>query len=206
MLYLLTVMGLAAGAAFVGSGGDDEIIGTDASDTVDAGDGDDVLIETPDDDREEYYKDYLRGGAGNDVLSAGDGTFADTRNTEFDTLYGGAGDDDFFLKSGAEAHGGIGADDFHISVGVGGDALAPIVKDFSVLDDRLVIIPATEGDYFFGDLEFSYNSDLGATEVWFGRVGLLDMLVVLEGVALDDISEELFVFKGTPGTDLFTTT
>jgi len=72
-----------------GGAGNDELVGRAGQDTLTGGPGDDVLLGGT-------GIDLLRGGAGNDVLSGGPGGPFGLP----DDLYGGPGEDTFFIISG----------------------------------------------------------------------------------------------------------
>jgi Ca2+-binding RTX toxin-like protein len=133
MLSLIVVGGVALAATFTrcpgggadcfGTNNDDTIKGTSGwefiyaqggNDTVDGGDGSDVLVGDdpndrsldgedkldggPDDDGLHGYggSDTLIGGGGADILDAGDGESFGSQNT----IRGGSGDDDLFSVNG----------------------------------------------------------------------------------------------------------
>ena len=119
-----------------GQGGDDTITGGDGSDSIEGGDGNDTIEAgtgdpadqrpdlgfpaygpfpevTPDDDPEDD-RDYVDGGAGNDVITTGD---------DADTVLGGTGNDEIDAGVDADDVDG-GAGDDTIIGGEGSDTLS----------------------------------------------------------------------------------
>jgi len=97
----------------IGSAHDDELIGTNAANTLDGGAGDDVLRGMGGSDT--IYgrggNDWIDGGTGNDVIRAGDGNDAVLGRAGNDRLYGEAGNDNIAAHEGDdEVYGGDGDD------------------------------------------------------------------------------------------------
>lgn len=95
------------------SGGNDLLLGTDLSQTINGGSGNDVIAGFGGNDSilGGFGDDYLLGGLGNDRLSGGDGNdflFGEAGN---DVLAGSAGDDALFGGAGTDSlSGGDGND------------------------------------------------------------------------------------------------
>lgn len=81
-----TIIECKASKSCQGTGGDDEIRGTQSRDVIIPYDGNDVVYANDgnDDVRHSFGDDVIRGGAGNDTLRGGRGN---------DTIYGGPGKD-----------------------------------------------------------------------------------------------------------------
>jgi Ca2+-binding RTX toxin-like protein len=206
---------------FFGGAGNDVISDVEGSDSVDAGDGDDVINvgssqgdeapdvgypeqpsatipglvfpgydadEDPDDD-----KDFVDGGAGNDIINTGDdddsiigGSGNDTINAGFDddTVDGGTGDD--FIEGGEGndvIEGGDGDDTIY------GGLESPFADAVSFPDDEpdaagfQDLVPENNGDTIFGgagnDTIFGQDDD----DTLFGGAGD----DVLDGGVDDDL-------------------
>lgn len=108
----------------VGTGGDDNLLGTQCADvidgkgghdSVDARDGDDLIFGGEGDD-------YIVAGAGNDIVYAGIGNDIVFGGTGNDVIFGGDGHDRLFGEQGDDTIHGEAGDD-HISGGDGNDVL-----------------------------------------------------------------------------------
>ncbi|MCK0122749.1 Ig-like domain-containing protein [Loktanella sp. F6476L] len=206
---------------FFGGAGNDVITDVEGSDTVDAGDGDDIINvgstqgdEAPDvgypeqpsatipglvfpgydaDEDPNDDKDFVDGGAGNDIINTGDdddsiigGSGNDTINAGFDddTVDGGTGDD--FIEGGEGndvIEGGAGDDTIY------GGLEDPLADAVSFPDDEpdaagfQDLVPENNGDTIFGgdgnDTIFGQDDD----DTLFGGAGN----DVLDGGVDDDV-------------------
>ncbi|WP_332752374.1 calcium-binding protein [Hydrogenophaga sp.] len=95
----------------------DVLYGTTSADSIDAGDGDDIVIGLDGDDvlQGQSGSDILDGGEGDDVLHGGEGDDTLLGGWGADVLYGGAGRD--LLQ------GGAGGDTYHFAPGDGHDTI-----------------------------------------------------------------------------------
>lgn len=100
--------------------GPDDIVGTNAGETLTGTSADDVI-------RGEGGSDKLVGKEGDDTLDGGAGP---------DTLIGNAGDDMLIMDHGDTATGGSGADTHHVSLGTGDSVL---IRGFSVSNDQVLL-------------------------------------------------------------------
>lgn len=185
----------------VGGAGDDTISGGWGEDTLwggagndelsggvlmGGGGGDDVLVGT-------RQASVLYGGEGNDTLNGENGD---------DTLYGGAGDDIIFGGAGSNLlNGGAGADVFvfedRINFLWDGTAWIPRVttntfSDFAPGVDRIDLSQVSDVTDF-ADLLASHASET-ATGVRILLSDEYDYSLLLEGVAMADLSASDFVF------------
>lgn len=156
----------------LGGAGDDALRGdlnTPSGQSVQEG-GNDALYGRGGNDRIDGQggDDALYGAAGDDRLHGGDGD---------DVLLGGRGDDVLF--GDGRSPGGGGLDTFVLRAGEGTDT----VRDFTAGTDLLGL----GGDLTFGQLDFERSGR--ATLVKLGD----ETLARLNGVSVDDVSEDWFV-------------
>ena len=175
------VRGEGAGGPVAGGPGDDVLFGG-AGDDILRGDpntgsrrvgregGDDTLYGLGGDD-------LLAGQAGDDVLYGGSGRDRLYGDDGDDVLRGGAGDD--YLVGDGRSAGGAGQDTFVLTAGQGTDT----IRDFTAGTDLLGLA----GDITFDQLEFSQPRR--ATLVTFDG----EVLAQLDGVSVDEVSEDWFV-------------
>lgn len=155
-----------------GRGGDDSISGLGGRDHLYGG-----------------GSDFLDGGNGNDWIYAGSEDDALFGGAGANFLYGDTGDDDLDGGQGLDRYtGGAGSDIFTLADGdrvldfENGQDLLRIDPNLSLAYDNLVI------QQVGGDVEIHYleiNSQTG---------GAMRYLGLLEGVSLDQIGEEDFIF------------
>ncbi|MEP5728931.1 MAG: calcium-binding protein [Sulfitobacter sp.] len=161
--------GLAGADTLNGEDGDDRLFGGEGSDAALGGAGNDKIFLGDDDDvavsgdGSDAGDDFIRGGAGNDVIvdSAGfnsirgdighdlilsidglnaDGSIAaDTPNTP-DTVHAGFGNDTLVGDAGDELTGGFGEDTFVIAVPSTAPGAPAVVTDFDLRDDLLSVV------------------------------------------------------------------
>ncbi|MEM6387581.1 MAG: DUF642 domain-containing protein [Pseudomonadota bacterium] len=114
--------------AYYGEGGNDTLTGggeygTAEHDTLDGGDGDDLIIGGTDASTNRDWGDLLIGGAGNDTIESG---------VTSDTIDGGIGDDVMSGAGGSDLF--IFRDDFGVDQVTGGEALGATTAENDVLD------------------------------------------------------------------------
>ena len=129
--------GTAGDDTLDGTVGDDQSFADAGDDTLSGGEGDDTLIGGS-------VLDVLKGGDGMDMLlGVGEdpATVAQTLDdlSQSDTLDGGAGNDSLYMGAGDIATGGDGEDSFVTGEWVG-DSEAPVITDFAVTQDQLVVM------------------------------------------------------------------
>lgn len=179
---------MSHGGASAPSAGSDAVLGTGASETIDALGGDDVVWGLGGDD-------VLRGGAGSDTLSGGDGN---------DTLDGGTGNDVLV--------GGSGSDTYAFGRGYGNDAIqeepnvegavdkvlmnADVAPDDVVVrfvDGAVVLSIVGTTDSLRLPNEVSQTGWVGVEEVRFAdgtvwnAAKLLELAITFRGTAGDDV-------------------
>ena len=169
-----------------GTGGNDNLRGTNDNDVIIGGEGDDRLIGRNGDDvlLGGEGSDRLVGGRGDDIL-VGDGGGRDI-------LVGGEGDDTLFAgessgrSTSAVMTGGEGADRFVFTAEFG----RAVIRDFEDGEDVIAIA--------VGDFE-----DLSITEARNGAVMIrseLGTLVLRGGVDADELNADDFIFAETLDT------
>ncbi|WP_199250063.1 calcium-binding protein [[Phormidium] sp. ETS-05] len=194
-----SVIGTGTDDNLVGSAGDDVINARNGNNRVDGGAGNDVLLAGND-------ADYITGGAGldqilsgpgEDYLDGGDDDDVMLAGTGSDRLYGGAGNDKLFGEQGDDylfgdggvdtLTGGPGRDAFAIGNGFGGMTveMADVITDFVRGEDVIDLIPAL----VFGDLSMVQN---GADAVIQNAV-TGEFLARLQGVDAVSLSQVDFV-------------
>ncbi len=182
--------------------GDDEVVGTDAMDSLGGGAGNDTVAGSLGDDliAGSIGDDVLRGDrnvrdpqtgemGGNDTLMGGAGNDRLGGKAGNDELYGGEGDDSIWgdagddLIRGGEGNdqlfGGTGSDTFILAMGEGSDS----IMDFEVGMD---MIGLTSGLTFEALTLTASGSD---TLVEFGS----EQLAVVAGVEVDALMEDMFM-------------
>ena len=193
------LIGGAGADVIYGGEGDDEIEGGLGQDTIFGGDGNDTIG----DDGSEGA-DFIRGGTGADTITdslgkntiygdSGDDVIdvvdAADNGITADTVIAGTGDDRISIDEQDEVTTGEGADVVLIE-GPAAVADLPIITDFDVAQDQLVMSGSTGGE-----LTFEATED-GSTIV---RVGE-DAFAVLEGIAptaLADAPDAAFTVVNT---------
>lgn len=195
-----------AGRDFIRGGADDDLVDAGAGrdvvfggagwDVLDGEDGRDILFGGAGDDIISGGKgrdsligghgyDDIDGGAGRDVIFGGDGDDNISGGDHRDALFGGNGDD--VIQGGAgrdKIIGGGGDDIFIFATGDGHDR----VLDFDRFgDDRIAL--SIEGVESFADVQ-------DAAHGWHNRAVLSfgDDKLVLQGVSLDELTAEDFLF------------
>lgn len=183
-----------------GTGGEDELIGSNDDNTLRGGNGNDSLLGLKGSDRliGGNGNDQMRGGSGNDVLKGGQGRDVldgekgnDTLNGggSNDELLGGAGKDNLIGGNGNDeldggkgkdtAKGGKGKDTFVLSTGAG----QVTIRDFKNGQDRLKVTGIS-----FSDLDIEAQGK--NTLISRGN----DSLATLNGVRANTITRADFVF------------
>lgn len=167
--------------AGTGDAGDDTLSGGDGSDTMGGGAGSDSIDAGAGNDQifGREGADNIVGGEGDDYIWSGEGDDTVNGGSGSDTIWAGAGDDLF--------SGGEGADLFEFGAVIGND----IISDFSVAEDVLHLSFHSQ----FTDLASVQAAATvvdGGIAIDFGDSGT----VVLQGVALSDISEQNLIFFG----------
>lgn len=182
---------------------DQELIGTDAAERIDArdgagtdpGTGTDTLIGNGGDDTllSREGNDLIDGGLGADVMRGGygddrlegyedgsdNGLFAAQDLLDPDTMAGGPGEDIFLLGSGDVATGQGDADTFITGTWVNGTT--PVVTDFAPVDNLEITVPAgTEGDW---SIQVQYDNTTAVVSVFRGAD---DTFERYEVIRLDD--------------------
>ena len=155
-------------ASIDGGDGMDTITGSAQRDTIDGGAGSDTLDGGAN-------RDTLHGGADSDFLFGGEGR---------DTLFGDSGNDVLTGGLGNDVMtGGAGYDTFVFAAGDGRDR----VTDFTSGEDLIDL--SAFGELDFGGLDIRDTAN-GA------RIRVGDNVILLEGVAADDLSMDDFLFSG----------
>lgn len=149
-----SIVGNAGADELLGEGGDDTIDGGSGDDIVSGEDGNDVLIGGEGDDalHARSGNDLLLGGDGEDTLLGGDGddTLFGEDNSE-DYLIGGGGDDVLLIGQGDHVYGGHGEDTFFLEnivqeVTDNSDSVqeAAVFSDFNSDEDALILFVGPE--------------------------------------------------------------
>lgn len=159
----------------VPSDADDRIVGTEWNDTINAGNGNDLLYGLDGDD-------YLEGGAGNDRIDAGAGNDTIYGNDGNDLIMAGDGDDNIFAGPGTDiAYGGFGNDTYYFNAGDG---------SLTIEDDYLDTIEDT-GGYgddipMFASFSMAYGGDYGGD--YGGTTIATNVLQFGPGITLADLT------------------
>jgi len=133
--------------------------------TIDGGDGDDLIDLTSFDYSLAAIAMRLTGGLGDDIIWAGAGD---------DQLDGGDGDDVLFGGAGADTlAGGLGIDTFQFTASSGSDQ----ITDFDLLDDRIQLFAVENSSTAWGFVDGLMT--WGSVEIEFAG---------LESMRLDDLS------------------
>jgi Ca2+-binding RTX toxin-like protein len=193
--------GEAGNDLIIGQGDDDTLWGGDGFDTMRGGPGDDLLYGGDRLDRMigGIGNDTLYGEGGNDPLFGGDGTDSLDGGAGIDGLYGGAGTDT--LHGGADNDRLFGGDDADVlDGGTGNDTM------FGSAGVDSFVFETNHGDDVIRDFDANGEViDLTALTTSFGALGISasggnvevttpEGTIVLEGVALGDISQADFLF------------
>lgn len=159
-----------------GQGGQDTLIGDEGDDTLEGGGGGDRLIGGAD-------QDLLKGNGGDDDLLGNDGDDELRGGSGKDELTGGGGDDIL--------NGGLNADRFIFSENHGNDT----IQDFNTRSGSEVIVldEITDLDDFQAVLAASSQTDDGVLI----NTGASSS-ILLEGVRLNNLSEDDFEFPAPP--------
>ncbi|NGN97557.1 type I secretion C-terminal target domain-containing protein [Grimontia sp. S25] len=159
------------------------IIGTDGDDTIDAGNGADIVYAGAGNDTVSGGNgvDEIYGEAGNDILSGDNAEDHLYGGDDNDTLDGGRGNDRLV--------GGAGDDE--LTLGKGSDTVVfesgdDTVMDFDTNNDTIIIKNASTIDTF---------AELGIEQVGENTVITLDTgTLTLNGVDKDDLTADMFTF------------
>ena len=162
-----------------GGAGDDIIYGNGGVDRLLGYEGDDTLWGGAD-------GDYMDGGTGDDTLRGGEGNDSLNGSHGHDTLYGGYGDDTLYGGKGDDTlYSGEGDDMFHFHG-----------KDYLLLkgiyhEGHDTIKDFEDGDQikFWGVNNWSISTYDGGIRIEWDN-GILD----LEGLSLEDVTDESFIF------------
>ncbi|MBE9040754.1 hypothetical protein IQ235_08175, partial [Oscillatoriales cyanobacterium LEGE 11467] len=185
------------GSGSIATDGDDDIIGTNDPDLIDALDGNDRVDGLFGDDTINGGggDDLLKGRRNNDLISGGEGADRIVGQGGDDTLLGGTGDDRLFGEAGDDVLEGGDGDDFLlgwkgndlVTGGAGRDTfvLAPThdadtIVDFAVAEDAIGI----RGIWTFEDLSFEQTD--GNTIVSLGGATLATLVGVDEALSSDN--------------------
>ncbi|MGB7317244.1 MAG: choice-of-anchor L domain-containing protein [Planktotalea sp.] len=168
--------------------------GVSSNDSIDAGDGDDVVFGEEGDDTilGGAGADSLDGDGGSDSIDGGTGNDTLIGDNGNDTLSGGADDDEIYVSSGDNLiDGGSGSDD--IFAGTGNDTI-----DGGTGAD----VMAGAG----GDDIFTLNDDFGADTISGGETGetggdTLDLSAITDDLTLDLTSANPETGSISDGTD-----
>ncbi|UGQ47953.1 calcium-binding protein [Massilia endophytica] len=124
----------------------------------------------------------LSGGAGNDVLAGGFGS---------NLMDGGDGADDLFAGEGGQSNdlifGGSGADTFHLLSRFG----EKVVADFNMAEHDLLHLRSITGE---ARSDFDYVMAHAQQMDQDSVLTLEDLTIVLQGVALRDMTLDMFLF------------
>lgn len=200
---------------FLGTAGNDTLVGDDESNFIRAGNGDDV-VEFSD------GNDTISAGSGNDTVDgsvAGEiygGSGADVLSGNEDAqIWGGAGNDTISVGFGGTAYGGWGEDqlnlgpDGHATLGDGQDAVM-IQASGPNTDDLWNAGEATVSDYTSGQDKYSVLSGQGDEDsrdpmLTFENVGS-DVVIKIYGASvlrltdtqISDLDPDDFTLDGNP--------
>ncbi|QBR38577.1 calcium-binding protein (plasmid) [Leisingera sp. NJS201] len=155
----------------------DNIVGTAGDDLLSGTPGDDVFVALG-------GNDTLIGGGGRDLMDGGEGNDLIQGQGSADTLIGGAGED--VLEAGRGASdlltGGADADTFRFEESFGTDTITDFETGLDVID--LVALSLAGG---FSALTITDGASGAVVDTTQG-------VIILEGVALADVTDTLFLF------------
>jgi Ca2+-binding RTX toxin-like protein len=147
--------------------GDDDLVGTKGSDTIDLLGGNDTYTALGGKDTVlgSNGRDTLKGGAGNDTLKGGKGNDGLFGGAGKDKLFGGAGNDKIAGGAGRdEQTGGGGADTFvfngETETGTT-KATRDLIKDFSQAQGDVIDLSGIDAKSGAGNQSFTFIGDTG---------------------------------------------